>query len=226
MTEPVRLLSSGSSDVQDLLRTAQADAPARAQLDHLAARLAPHVAAPAASVLLPWVVAGVALLGAAGVIVLARDRAPAVQPSAIHAETSPPPESTQPTVAIAAPEASAPAAPAPVVQPHAAVETPAKPTRAPIAERARPAPPPRELDLLTSAHAALHANDLARALALAERHASLYVIGTFAEEREAIAIEALHGLGQRDRARTRFTAFTMRYPHSSYRARLERMVGE
>jgi outer membrane protein assembly factor BamD (BamD/ComL family) len=105
----------------------------------------------------------------------------------------------------------------------------APPRRVAVAAPARaPSPPPvpRELELLTPAQAALRANQLDRALELADRHAALYATGTFAEEREAIAIEALQRLGQRDRARSRLAAFTTRYPQSGYRTRLERAVLE
>ncbi len=224
MKDPVRLLSGGSPDVQDVLRSAKGDAPMRAQLDHLASRLAPTVAAPASAALLPWLIAGAALVGAAGAFMLARPTSQ--QPAAVRTEAPPPrqPEAAVPAVAVGSND--------PVTEPaRAATKKPQEPPRLAVAaEPARQAPPlppvPRELELLTPAQAALHASDFARALALADRHARLYATGTFAEEREAIAIEALQRLGQRDRARTRLTAFTTQYPHSGYRARLERMVGE
>ena len=224
MKDPVRLLINGAPEVQDLLRSTNADAPARAQLDHLAARLAPTVAAPASSgVLLPWLVAGVALLGAAGVILLARDRSSEQRqppPAVIAAEpieTAPPAEPAPPAAEAAPPSVA--------VAPPAAEPKPAPTKQRKQKPLTQPSPPP-ELELLTPAQAALHANAFTRALALAERHATLYANGTFTEEREAIAIEALHGLGQYERARTRLTAFTTQYPHSGYRARLERLVHE
>jgi hypothetical protein len=229
MKDPVRLLSNGSPEVQDLLRSANADAPAHGQLQHLAARLAPTVAAPASATLLPWLFAGAALLGAAGVIMFAHDRehVQPEQPAAIGQrddETlpSPQPEAAAPPAAIASPAAPEPApARAPATKRK---ETPAVATKQP-ARQPQPAAP-QELELLTPAQTALHANDFEHALALAERHASLYAAGTFAEEREAIAIEALQKLGRRDQARSRLTTFTAHYPHSGYRARLERTVRE
>jgi hypothetical protein len=233
MKDPVRLLTGGSSEAQDLLRSAAGDEPLRVQLDQLGARLAPAVAAPATGGLLAWVLAGSALLGGAGVIVLARDhQAPA---TTRVVETPPAPQPAPPPVAPA--PTIEPATPPTQETPHAAeprtVEAPTKITRTEPARQTPAAPPqtppppiPRELELLTPAQAALHAGDFERALSLAERHAGLYSTGMFAEEREAIAIEALSRLGQRDRARARMTAFTTQYPHSGYRARLERTVRE
>jgi len=224
MKEPVRLLTGGSPDVQDVLRSAAADEPLRLQLDQLAARLAPTVAAPAAGAALAWVLAGTAVLGGAGALVLTRDHQ---EPPAATARVSETPTAPQPDAVVAAPPPTTTRKDSP---PSVKAETPPKVTRpAVVTEPARPTPPPfipGELELLTPANAALHANDFVRALALAERHASLHPTGTFAEEREAIAIEALHGLGQQERARARLTAFTARYPHSGYRARLERTVRE
>jgi len=229
MKEPVRLLTGGSADVQDLLRSAAADVPMRVQLDQLGARLAPTVAAPATGGLLPWLLAGSALLGGAGVVVLARDRQEPPTTTARVVDTQPaprpsPPEVAPPIVATVSPDP----VPAPAHVPTTKrAEPPAKPvTRPPVVPPTPPPPIPRELELLTPAQTALHANDFALALALADRHAGLYPTGTVAEEREAIAIEALHALGQRDRANARFTAFTTHYPHSGYRARLERTVRE
>jgi hypothetical protein len=235
MKDPVRLLTGGSSEAQDLLRSAAGDEPLRLQLDQLGARLAPVVAAPASGGLLAWVLAGSALVGGAGAIVLARDHHEQAPATARVVDT---PAAPQPAPPPAAPIEPAPPAAAPTQQepPHAAeprtVEAkitrtePAHQTPATPARQTPPPPIPRELELLTPAQAALHAGDFQRALALAERHAGLYASGMFAEEREAIAIEALSRLGQHDRARVRFTAFTTLYPHSGYRARLERTVRE
>jgi hypothetical protein len=223
MKEPVRLLTGGSPDVQDVLRSAAGDEPLRFHLDQLAARLAPAVAAPAGGGLLAWALAGTAVLGGTAALVLTRDHP---EPPAATARATQTPPAGRPDPVVAAPAPTTPEdAPA-----SAKAEAPAKIARPVVAtEPAHPIPPPfvpSELELLTPANAALHANDLVRALALAERHASLHPQGMFAEEREAIAIEALYRLGQHDRARTRFTAFTTHYPHSSYRARLERTVRE
>jgi hypothetical protein len=224
MTEPVRLLSSGSSGAKELLRSARGDGPSHAQLGHLAAKLAPTVvAAPTASALLPWLFAGVAVLGAAGIVIVGRrDPSPPAPAPAIVTPATPviaPPAAPPPvTTPTEIPRQDPPPAPAIARPPKQRIATP------PV-QTVEPAPLPREMDLLTPALAALR-NDPARALALAERHASLYAQGAFAEEREAIAIEALHRLGQRDRARARLAEFATNHPRSSYRARLDRLVRE
>jgi hypothetical protein len=223
MKDPVRLSLGGSPDDQSLLRAASSNLPTRRQLDHLASRLAPVVtAAPAASSLLPWVVAGVVVLGAAGAVLLGRDRA-----------SSPPVASTAPVEIRSEP----PPAPVPIaVTPTMIVEepkpAPARPLvkkkhKEPKPEVAVPAPTqkPREMDLLGPAHEAVAKREHARALELVARHMELYPSGALTEEREAVAIEALWRLG-RDEARTRFDQFVVKYPRSGYRRRLERLLEE
>jgi hypothetical protein len=56
-------------------------------------------------------------------------------------------------------------------------------------------------------------------------HARRFPDGVLAEEREAIAIEALVAAGRGDPARARFTQFVARFPDSSYRRHLERLLG-
>jgi hypothetical protein len=93
-----------------------------------------------------------------------------------------------------------------------------------VASAGTSAPPERELPLLTRAQAALPA-DPAGALALCEEHARTYPAGTFAQEREVIAIDALVRLGRRDEARSRAARFAATYPSSSDRPRIETLVG-
>jgi len=227
MKEPVRLLTSGSPGARELLRSARGDAPSPAQLGRLGAKLGPVVvAAPTASTLLPWLLAGAAVLGVVGIVVVAHDR-PA--PALVAPAASAPAPLPGPAPAPAHPPAVEPRVQAPEV-----VAPPPVPKQSPppvidhkVAPAVEPTPAlPREMDLLTPALEALRTNDPARALALAERHATLYARGAFAEEREAIAIEALQRLGQHDRARARLAGFAASYPRSSYRPRLDRLVRE
>lgn len=71
-----------------------------------------------------------------------------------------------------------------------------------------------ERALLDVARSALARGEAAEALAAAERHTSEYPDGVLAEEREALAIKALVGLGRRDEARARARRFETRYPRS------------
>ena len=72
-----------------------------------------------------------------------------------------------------------------------------------------------ELDLLHGARAALSMRPLA-AYALTEQHRSTYPDGVFAQERDALAVEALLRAGDLDRARTRAEKFIERYPSSPH----------
>lgn len=76
-----------------------------------------------------------------------------------------------------------------------------------------------ELALLFRARRILVA-DPARALALAAAHDARFRQSSFAEEREALAIEALARVGKLDEASTRSASFALRYPRSVYRERL------
>ncbi|MBA3500511.1 MAG: hypothetical protein M4D80_15700 [Myxococcota bacterium] len=222
MKDPVRLSLGGSPAAQDLLRSANSDLPSPVQLDHLAGKLAPIVMAKgAASSVATWIIVGLVVVGAAtGAFFFTRDAEPQIVTSAPTAPVVP----TPPVV----PPSPAPSAPVVVEEPP----PPPEPVRVQPKKRVAAQPviveetlPPREIDLLDPAHQALRANDPARALTLANRHAELYPRGVMSEEREAIAIEALHRLG-RDAARIRFGEFVVRFPRSGYRARLERLVTE
>jgi len=72
----------------------------------------------------------------------------------------------------------------------------------------------RERAVLDPARAALAAGDPARALEQVKRHAKEFPAGILSEEREAIAINALVGLGSYAQATKRAAAFRARYPQS------------
>jgi hypothetical protein len=77
-----------------------------------------------------------------------------------------------------------------------------------------------ELQLLTRARHVVRSSP-SRAIALTAEHAERYPAGTFAEEREVIAVEALVRLGQREQAAARARAFGARFPQSAHRQRIE-----
>jgi hypothetical protein len=81
-----------------------------------------------------------------------------------------------------------------------------------------------EAALLVRARYALQKRRFKRALGLTDRHMERFPDGLLAEEREAIAIEALIDLGRRDRARSRFERLRIDHPQSSYAGRLERRL--
>jgi hypothetical protein len=132
-----------------------------------------------------------------------------------------------PTVQVPAPKPSAE-----VVHRRAAVTQP-EPQATPSAvfapeeaPKASSKVPPRrvqepedELAVLEEARR-LVPNNPAAALALTRDHAVRHPAGTFAEEREALAIEALRRLNRIEEASARLRAFEERYPRSPYRRRL------
>ncbi len=105
---------------------------------------------------------------------------------------------------------------------------------APVASGATSAPPKvtrpaaatpsaDEIALLARAHDAL-SGDPARSLALCKEHEGRFAGGHFAQEREAVAIEALVYLGRKAEARRRWDDFQRRYPSSSHRVHLQSLL--
>lgn len=88
--------------------------------------------------------------------------------------------------------------------------------------RDAPARPEEEIVLLERAESAL-GNDPAAALALTQILEQQYPQGALAQEREAIAIEALAKLGRREEAQVRLRRFLAAHPESPHRMRLERL---
>jgi len=82
----------------------------------------------------------------------------------------------------------------------------------------------REVQLLKEAREAV-ASDPERALVLTRRYGAEYPHGTYAQERDFIAISALGRLGRAAEARQRAAAFRERYPRSAYLPQLERLLG-
>lgn len=76
-----------------------------------------------------------------------------------------------------------------------------------------------ELELLSQAQRALK-TDATRALSLSREHQRAYPSGVFAEERDALMIDALARLGHASQARTLAARFFERYPRSSHQTRI------
>jgi hypothetical protein len=87
------------------------------------------------------------------------------------------------------------------------------------ASKLEPAPSVDDVSTLALARRSL-ATDPGQALALTEKSARDNPRSQFAEERAAIAIEALERLGRLSEAERRFDAFERSYPESLYRRRL------
>src|SRR5206468_1667962 len=86
-------------------------------------------------------------------------------------------------------------------------------TTTPTPSRAiRNEPGPEELALLRTARAAVARQDFAAALVPISEHARRFKNGRLAEEREALRVKALSGLGRTDEARHAARAFEARFP--------------
>jgi hypothetical protein len=68
--------------------------------------------------------------------------------------------------------------------------------------------------MIDTARAALARGDFEAALAAAEKHARAFPRGRLAEERDAIAVQALAGAKRGPEARARADAFRAKYPKS------------
>lgn len=100
---------------------------------------------------------------------------------------------------------------------------PAVPASAPASPQAPDAP--SELALLRPALAALPSQPT-RALELAEQHAAEHPRGVFAQEREAIAIDAYLALQRTAAAEARVRRFLAAYPRSPHAPRMRALLGQ
>ncbi|MDB4945688.1 MAG: hypothetical protein JWP97_5222, partial [Labilithrix sp.] len=118
-----------------------------------------------------------------------------------------------------------PAAPDPLPAPpvRATASTPAGPSSAAAPAASVTGNDGEEIALLARAHEALSTSP-ATSLALCSEHGKRFAAPHFAQEREAVAIEALVYLGRTDEATRRLDAFRAQYPTSSHRAHLEDLI--
>jgi hypothetical protein len=146
--------------------------------------------------------------------------------------------SAAPTATPAEPRASVPVthvkevATAPVTAPAAAPVAPpatdVPPAAVVVAESPPPAQaPPGESELALLDRARTHlGTDPAGAMRALDEHRARFPNGTFAQEREVLAIETLVRLGRRQEARTRADAFGRAFPTSAHRRRIAVLLGE
>lgn len=233
----LRRLRESDPEWRELLRYTRAEAtPSVTRVDALAARVVAGLSAPGAagtssiattqSSLWLFGAALVVLLGF-GALRLRQDRDPprAAEPTAVAAPSSVSAPATSPEPMArpepAAPE-EAPRAPAPRVQQRPARQA-SKPSRpATQTERTNPT---EEIALLKGARRVLM-SDPQRSLELVEQHQREHPAGVFAEEREALAVEALWRADERERAAQRLRAMLARYPRSTYRERLTDLLAD
>jgi len=162
-------------------------------------RISPAILRPAA-----LVAAMVLGMGIAGAVVLLRDRKPA---PAADANASAP-VAVRPALSVLAP----PTPPAPL---PSAPLAPSAPEPHPSAKAASPRESyAAELELLRRAQAAYASGDFSGSLVSLNEHARQFPNGRLAEEREALRVSCLRGLGRSSDARRAVTSFAQRFPHS------------
>lgn len=217
----------------DALRAAAEDGPSPAEIARLTASLGaalPPGALVAGSAAKTFGAKAVAAMVGAGI---AAGVVAGVVGSRLTAPRGPEIQSGETTAALPSASASAssssssvplaPSASAPLPEPSRL--PPVATVAVPIATAGTPAPVPSETALLDRGHQALRSQNPAAALAAAEEHARAYPRGTFAQEREVIAIEALVALGRRPEAAKRAARFRAAFPGSAHQARIDSLVG-
>jgi hypothetical protein len=151
-----------------------------------------------------WVAAAILVLRTCGAAAAAAYRIGIrARPVAPVVELAPTPRSSAPAAKPAvtlAPNSEVTDLPAPMAA------APATPSRADAARE--------ELRLLRQARAAVARTDFAAALPPLTEHARRFKDGRLAEEREALRVKALAGLGRTDEARRAAAAFKARFPRS------------
>jgi hypothetical protein len=246
--DPIRLCDMGSqapAELASAIRTLRTDEGSSVMAEALAQRLATQLGrsalagatgTPAASSC--WLVAIVGL-SLVGTVFMApsvsreprEPREPRERSEAPMKSTAPRALFTSQPVAPRIPvEVSIAESPAPL--PLHAPERPRRAARAhrypalqPTAAKPASPQPAAELELLRRAHAVLR-RDPSAALELAERHASEYPRGVFAQEREILAIEALLKQRKRALAFARAEQFVDRYSSSPYAFRIQAMIDQ
>jgi hypothetical protein len=207
--DPVRLLDDPeTSDVlREALSSATLDEPTAQQLVASAAKA---TATTTVTLKVVLTILTILLGGAVGVVLAIRPAtAPNVMPPTLTAASSPvssvePSSSPPPLVVPPSVEASA------AIVPSTTVST--------------PAPRRSELAILGDAQRALRDGDAAAALAAAAEHKRLYAGGSFTQEREVIAIDALLRLGRRQEAEMRAASFRTAWPDSTHLRRIEKLL--
>ncbi len=141
--------------------------------------------------------------------------APAVAPSTTanaRARGDARPQPTLPASSVAPSSSVAATAPIPALNPSVSAVPNAPPHAVSLSS---------ERLLLEGARTALARDDGAAAMVSLDRHATKFPNGELAEEREALAIQALVSMGRRDEARSRATRFQARYPLSMFAAAVD-----
>lgn len=121
------------------------------------------------------------------------------------------------TVVVSAP-AALPPAPTPTTS-LAAPPTPASPSSAKVGSDAA------ERALIEKIHSALGRGDPAGAMTAVAEHEKQFPSGSHADEREALAVQALSRQGRKEEARARADRFRKRFPGSFFTTIVDKAVG-
>jgi hypothetical protein len=223
MIDPPRLLDEQGApqSLRSALRAGRDDLPSEETLKKVAAGLAvtPLLGAGAAKAA-GLLGKGVSLKLASAVVVAAVAGGGAAVVIRSRAVTAPP-EPPTPVVRVHRVPANPP--------PEAVPEVEAAPQPPPVrVHRAAPPPPPappplNEVELMRQAQEML-ADDPRAALSLAEKHRHVFPEGTFAQEREVIAVDALVRLGRTTEAAERARRFEESFPGSAHLPRVHALV--
>jgi len=176
------------------------------------------------------------LAGATGKILLAAALAAAFGGGVAVGRASAPSPAASPASSSSVATASRADAPSPMLSPPEggppSIEASALPPAPPVPSAVSTAPrtPPtdtsgdlaKEQELVDTARGALARGRAAEAMVATERHAARFPNGALAEERDALAVQALALDGRIDEARLRAARFTAKYPRSIFRAAVER----
>jgi len=144
-------------------------------------------------------------MGIAGAVVLLRDRK----------TPAPPAEASASAQLALRPALSALAPPTPPTPLASAPLAPSAPEPHPSAKSASPRESyAAELELLRRAQSAYAGGDFSGSLVSLNEHARQFPSGRLAEEREALRVSCLRGLGRSSDARRAAASFALRFPHS------------
>jgi hypothetical protein len=226
--DPPRLRDGGSgapAELSTLFQDAKKPEPLTPATDaRLLAQVAALSAAPFASLLRGWLIAGGAvLLAGTAALIAQRPFAPGATPSPVPRLSASPstlasaPASVDRIPPAAVPEAQPP--PASKQAPAARTEQVAPAEAASSSEDALAG----EAKLLNQAHAAM-STDPPAAYAFASEHARRYPRGQLAAERELILVQALAKLGRTQEAEARGRALRKSSPSSIYGERLDTVL--
>lgn len=125
-----------------------------------------------------------------------------------------PPRASEPRPSIAVPAA-----------PEAETTTIAPRARHAVAKTRATAPTNAELQLLRDARQDVTRGDFTRALAVIAEHVRRFRNGALVEEREALRVKALEGVGRHDDAQRAAARFHARFPHSVFLPTFEHLKG-